>query len=79
MFGWNFLNISLCCSFSFLFFLFPLQRFAPAAADMNGALYVAGGYDGRDYLRLGSFSYHCFLSLVCTHTSLACTSRFYYL
>ncbi|KAL0299340.1 UNVERIFIED_CONTAM: B2 protein [Sesamum radiatum] len=26
-------------------------RFGPAAADINGAIYVAGGYDGKDYLR----------------------------
>ncbi|KAL7107568.1 hypothetical protein ACP275_06G063000 [Erythranthe tilingii] len=28
-----------------------LQRFSHAAADINGVLYVAGGYNGRDYLR----------------------------
>ncbi|KAL0401138.1 UNVERIFIED_CONTAM: B2 protein [Sesamum latifolium] len=34
-----------------VYVLFSLQRFGPAAADMNGAIYVAGGYDGKDYLR----------------------------
>lgn len=28
-----------------------LQRFAPAASAVNNALYVTGGYDGREYLR----------------------------
>lgn len=28
-----------------------LQRFAPAAAEINGTLYVVGGYDGRNYLK----------------------------
>lgn len=32
--------------------VWSLQRFAPAASAMNNALYVTGGYDGREYLRL---------------------------
>lgn len=30
----------------FFFSFHVLQRFAPAATDINGAIYVAGGYDG---------------------------------
>lgn len=30
------------------------QRFSLAAAELNGALYVTGGYDGIDYLMLVS-------------------------
>lgn len=54
---------------------FSLQRFAPAAADLNGALYVAGGYDGRYYLR-----YDIFLSLIfytVTHNQHAISGFFY--
>ncbi|KAG5600103.1 hypothetical protein H5410_031473 [Solanum commersonii] len=28
------------------------KRFAPAATDINGAIYVAGGYDGKAYTKL---------------------------
>jgi hypothetical protein len=27
------------------------QRFAAAAAEINGMLYVAGGYNGKEYLK----------------------------
>lgn len=27
------------------------KRFAPAAAQLNGAIYVGGGYDGQEYLK----------------------------
>lgn len=29
----------------------PFQRFSTAVADINGTLYVVGGYDGIDYLK----------------------------
>lgn len=32
--------------------LWSFQRFAPAASEINNVLYVTGGYDGREYLRL---------------------------
>lgn len=32
--------------------VFSVQRVAPAAADLNRVLYVSGGYDGKNYLRL---------------------------
>ncbi|XP_076894783.1 uncharacterized protein LOC143547184 isoform X1 [Bidens hawaiensis] len=38
-------------SFSGLFKIMFLQRFALAAAELNGALYAVGGYDGTNYLR----------------------------
>lgn len=31
-------------------FLFFFQRFALAVAELNGALYAVGGYDGKEYL-----------------------------
>lgn len=34
-----------------IFFMHILQRFAPAATDINGAIYVAGGYDGNAYTK----------------------------
>jgi hypothetical protein len=27
------------------------QRFSLAAAELNGALYAVGGYDGKNYLK----------------------------
>ena len=30
---------------------YPCQRYLTAAAEINGAIYVAGGYDGKDYLK----------------------------
>jgi hypothetical protein len=29
----------------------PCQRFSTAAAEINGTIYVAGGYDGTEYLK----------------------------
>ena len=34
----------------FVLLLLLFQRFALAAAELNGVIYAVGGYDGKDYL-----------------------------
>lgn len=66
MFGWNFLNISLCCSFSFSFFSFSTAAFCSCCRRYEWRIVCCWWLWWKRLSEVGQFSYHCFLSLVCT-------------